>query len=362
MIFDRLQEHTVRIYDLKNKQYEIQDIQARTLLVGERFDLFAKLFYIKYRKTNRNLALEVYNKHIKVFNPDLKEPGREDKNGYDAFVNAFDKLIDDIELNGFDPNKSLVPVDENGILLDGAHRVCTLAYTNKTVRIVRFKSVHSKGRFNYEYFLKRGLSWKIADIIAHEMVLWCPNILIACLWPRMGGTEAKNNTLKLINHRYPILYTKTINTNLESFVHFIAKVYEAQNWVGNASNGFSGARDKALNCFGSNKQITFALFEANDLDSVIQLKNEIRKYFQSEKHSIHITDNANETKEIAKVILNEKELISWNKIKNSFVQKTKELINEKIYYFKNVTLINWKVTVVAAINRIKQWNNDEKNI
>lgn len=354
MIFDKIQEHTIQIYELRNKQYEIHDVPARSLLVGERFDLFAKLFYIKNRKTNHDLAIEVYNNHIKAFNPDLKEPGRTDKSGYDDFINTFDKLIDDLGTNGFNPNKSLIPVDENGILLDGAHRVCALAYVDKTVRIVHFKGVQSKGKFNYEYFLKRGLSWKIADIIAHEMVLWCPNMFIACLWPRMGGTKVKQETLNILNHHYPLCYTKTIDTNLESFVNFIAKVYKDQNWIGNADNNFAGARSKALNCYGSNRQITFALFEANDLNAVINLKNKIRQHLQSEKHSIHITDNVHETKEISNIVFNATELALWNKVNNSYLQQIKDMLNEKVYYFKHVTLINWKVTIAAIINKFKR--------
>lgn len=234
--FSLLQPHTVKLYNLECKEYEVQDVPARSLLVGSRFDLFAKLYYIRHRQTDNVMAREVYNQHIKAFNPDLKEPGREDKNGYDDFIDAFDALIDDLTVNGFDPDKSLIPIDENGIILDGAHRLCALAFADKQVRIVKFKQVTSNGRFDYEYFLKRGLSRKTADIIAGEMVLWLPNVLIACLWPRMGGMEAKKETLEMITRQYPLCYVKAISTSLESFVHFIAKVYEQQSWVGNEAN------------------------------------------------------------------------------------------------------------------------------
>lgn len=349
MNFDLIQRHTVELYDLTHKEYEELEVPARTLLVAQRFDLFAKLYYIKNRKTSRKEALEVYNNHIKAFNPDLKEPGRDDKNGYDDFVVSFDTIIEDIEQNGFDSNKSIVPVDENGVILDGAHRVSILAYLDKTVSIVRFKNVVSKGRFDYDYFLKRGLSWKIADIIALEMVQWRPNMLIACLWPRMGGPEAKKETLSIINGRYPLCYTKTINTNMESFVRFIAKVYEAQPWVGSEANGYEGARNKALYCFASNKQISFALFEADNIEEIIAFKDEIRQRFQSEKHSIHITDNVEETKEIAAIVFDSDELNSWNQLKGGFVQHLREVIAEKVYYFKHVTLINFKVAVAKML-------------
>lgn len=351
--FELLQPHTVKLYDLEHKEYEIQDVPACSLLTGNRFDLFAKLYYIRNRQTNRSMACEVYKQHIKAFNPDLKEPGREDKNGYDDFINSFDALIDDLSVNGFDPEKSIIPVDENGVILDGAHRLCALAFVNKQVRIVRFKKVKNNGLFDYKYFLERGLSWKTADIIALEMVQWLPNILIACLWPRMGENKIKKETLNLIDRQYHLCYTKHITTNLESFVRFVAKVYATQTWVGNKANGYAGARDKALNCFDSNRQIAFALFEAKNLEEIIAFKNKIRQRFQYEKHSIHITDNAIETQDIAKIVFNANELQKWNNLSNSLLSKMHDTFNEKMYYFRNVTIINFKVKVAKLLNILR---------
>lgn len=348
--FSLLQAHTVKIYSLEQKKYELQNVSARSLLTGQRFDLFAKLFYIRNRQKNKSLALEVYKQHIRAFNPDLREPGREDKNNYDDFISTFDALIDDLTINGFDSSKSLIPVDEDGVILDGAHRLCALAYADKQVRIVKFKDVKSKAKFDYDYFLKRGLSWKTADIIAFEMVRWLPNMLIACLWPRMGNLNVKNKTLEFINRQYPLCYRKSVNTNLESFVYFVAKIYETQPWVGNASNGYAGARNKALNCFASNKQIVFALFEFDKLEDVIALKAEIRQCFQCEKHSIHITDNVDESRDIAKLIFDSNTLNKWNKISSGVMSRLRETIREKIFYFKNITLIKWKVVMAKFLN------------
>lgn len=37
--FSLLQPHTVKLYNLECKEYEVQDVPARSLLVGSRFDL-----------------------------------------------------------------------------------------------------------------------------------------------------------------------------------------------------------------------------------------------------------------------------------------------------------------------------------
>ena len=85
-MLQRIQEHTVKIYNLNNQSYQIETVKARTLLSPYRFDLYAKLYYIKHRKERPEKALEVYNQHIKTFNPDWKEPGREDKISQKDFI------------------------------------------------------------------------------------------------------------------------------------------------------------------------------------------------------------------------------------------------------------------------------------
>ena len=85
-IIQRLQSHTVSIYHLTDDMVEEQIVDAKSLLTPSRFDLFAKLYYIKKRKENPTEAARIYKEHIKAFNPDLREPGRDDKNGLDDFV------------------------------------------------------------------------------------------------------------------------------------------------------------------------------------------------------------------------------------------------------------------------------------
>lgn len=61
-----------------------------------------------------------------------------------------------------------------------------------------------------------------------------------------------------------------------------------------------------------------------------------------------------ETKEISNIVFNATELALWNKVNNSCIQQIKDVLNEKVYYFKHVTLINWKVTIAAIINKFKR--------
>lgn len=64
------------------------------------------------------------------------------------------------------------------------------------------------------------------------MVLWLPNVLIACLWPRMGGMEAKKETLEMITRQYPLCYVKAISISLESLYILLPRFMNSSHgWV-----------------------------------------------------------------------------------------------------------------------------------
>ena len=336
-----VQEHTIEIYNLAQKEYTIEVVNARELLHVSRFDLFAKLYYARNRESNYDDALTVYKQHILAFNPDLKEPGREDKNSIDDFVNTFDELLYQFKKQEFDDTVSLVPIDEEGIILDGAHRVAALAYYDKKVTVLHFKNVHSKGPFDYKYFKDRGLSWHIADLIAREITIWRKDMLIACLWPGLGDIRRKNECVEMLARSYKVCYIKDINLSLKDLRLLISKVYVGQLWVNNKDAVF----DKAILCYGnSNKTMRIVLLQSNvPLEETIANKERIRRCFHKGKHSIHITDNSEETQRLASLVLSKNGLNVWHS-ENEIVEIV-ENIKERWFYFKKVRLIKIKVSL-----------------
>lgn len=343
----KFQEHTVRLYCLDNSPYTIETVDARSLLVVERFDLFAKLFYVEFRETKAELARKIYIEHIKAFNPDAKEPGREDKKSFQDFVSSFNALIDNFRDGEFDDTVSIVPVDKNGIILDGAHRVSALAYYNKKVRIARFSDVECVCRFDYKYFKLRGLSWLTCDFIANYMVKWCKNLYVACLWPRLSSQQ-KDMAERVLETHYQVAYVKEHRSNLQSLSSLMGLVYESQSWTKNRV----ALMDKASNCYGKSHVIRFVFFSAKGgLDAVLEIKEELRQRFGKGKHTVHITDNVYETMLISPYVLSEKRF-EWQKNnKLSFLSKMRESLKEQIFMFKNIYLIQAKVAVAKILRR-----------
>ncbi|NLG05027.1 MAG: hypothetical protein GX567_14525 [Clostridia bacterium] len=317
-------------------------INAVDLLSPERFDLFAKLYYAKNRHDEKAKAKQVYYEHIKAFNPSLKEPGREDKNGYEDFVQTFDTLIDNFSRNDFDNKISLVPITEDNVILDGAHRIAALACFNKKVNVVVCEGVQPKARFDYQYFKNRGLAWNTMDIIANEMVKDIPNIYVACLWPKM---KEKSQAISTLKSEFPIAYEKNISCNLTDFKQLISIIYAGQPWV----NEPESVNDKALQCFDFKGDIHFVFFTSDSLENVLSIKERIRNLYGQGKHTLHITDNAIETQVIAKNILIEEIRKNWKS--SSSAQTLMERIAEHWYYFYKVQLLNWKIKIAKLVGK-----------
>lgn len=351
-ILTSIQQHTRTLYQLDSKHYEIKKVAARNLLHVSRFDLFAKLFYIRHKESAPQLARQVYCEHIKVFNPDLKEPGREDKQGMDKFIHTFDQLIADFATSEFDETKSIVPVDKNGVILDGAHRVAALAYYGKKVTIAQFDDVTSHGIFDYNYFLSRGLSFEIADIIALEATMWCKNLYAACLWPKVSQSADRERVKRFIRNNTSLVYEKKFLVSLSQLTRFVAQIYANQSWVGTEANHFKGARDKALQCYSSHKRFEILLFQSSlPLDDIIYMKETIRGHFNYGKHAIHITDNDAETRLLSDLVLDKTKRKEWLDDGGFFsLNSLYEKMSERILLFRYQYLIPFKTYVFRLLH------------
>ena len=179
-----LHSYFVGTHRLDEMNYEVVSLSARDLL--RRFDLFSKLFYIRNRKEHPRLARRVYLENLRALVPFGVEWGKEnEKNSFSKFIEVFDYLIDLFAVNEFDASVSIVPVDSNDVLIDGAHRVAALAFYGKEVTVCRFeRPVYC---FDYAYFLERGMSRYVADLTALEAIYWLDDVNVKCIWPLSGG-------------------------------------------------------------------------------------------------------------------------------------------------------------------------------
>ena len=144
------------IYSLleKRKQYYVYECSPEKLISRYRYDVYVKYFYVKsyIEKNNYELAKKIYLSHIKSFNNYFEPDGS--KSSPDDFINNFNLLIESIKAEGL--NKTVIPISQTGIPIDGAHRLSICLYLKIKVPFLVFDLLDAK--YDREFFVSRGMS------------------------------------------------------------------------------------------------------------------------------------------------------------------------------------------------------------
>lgn len=180
---DLIHPYWVNLFHLDSLKGEVKTVPARSLLGPWRFGLFAKMVYIRYRDSRPHLAKRVYQESMRCTNPLWKEYGKEkEKNRFRIFIKVFNELIDTFSNSGFDPGESIVPVGAERHIIDGEHRVSTLAFFDKEVTICEFP-VTGMYNLKYRFYRDRGMSDYCMDLTVYESAVLLKNLRVICLWP-----------------------------------------------------------------------------------------------------------------------------------------------------------------------------------
>lgn len=330
-----LQQHTIDLYNLTHKKFELKQVPAHSLLTVNRFDLFAKLFYIKYKEINPDLALKIYVEHIKAFNPDFKEPGRTDKSTLSQFVQTFDHLISHFELHEFDKNISLIPVSEDGIILDASHRLSALIFYNKEVSIVKFEQVQPVTQFDHSYFRKRGLPNNTSDQIVLSALEYLPYARIVFFISCDKKVMQKNTDL--IAAQFPIMYTRTRRLSPSGLKRLLAVL---------AINENRYASYLKLNKFRS-VSISLVYLETESKDELITFSKNFNSKFWCNNNLCGISVNNKQVREVSEMLLSER-------IKTVTSKYTRILddLEEGSYRLKNIYLLGFKTKLAKYLQII----------
>lgn len=300
--------------DLAGQTYTSFAVDAKTFLTSKRFDLAFKLLYLEEKNRNAGFAQKVYKEHIRAFSlGKFTEPGSEEKNSIEKFFQAFDDTFESIKLDGFDSNKTLIPLSKNGLIANGAHRIASAIYLGKSVECVQIDT-HDQV-YDYKFFYDRKVARQDLDAVATKFVEHAENVYIAFIWPTAQGHNRE--TSKIIPN---IVYKKEMRLNLNGAHNLLSQIYYDESWLGSVKKNFAGARVKVMECFKTFDPVRVVAFQAENLDQVLDIKEQIRRIFNVGKHSIHITDTKEEAMRVANVVFNDNSIHFLNHAKpNKYV-------------------------------------------
>ena len=290
-----------RLADLlpPKEQLDVFECSAGDLLVPQRLDLAVKADYVAARlaKTDAPFPRTAYLEHIRAFNG-FVEADDSGKVGPDGFCRAFDELIDSVCARGLEED-CLLPVSQDGVLLDGAHRAAVCLELGLPVRVVR-TNLAAGPAFTAAYFGNRGLADTYVDAAVAGYVRRKPTTRMVLVWPT---AENRDDELSSVVERHSrVVCRKDLHLTPAGSVNFVARAYRHEPWLGDASDDFAGARNKARWCFQGKGPLRLFVVEASD--DLIACKDEIRGIFGSGKHSVHINDTHVETVELARLAFN----------------------------------------------------------
>jgi hypothetical protein len=313
------------IEDLVQNEYEIKKIVANKLLTHNRFDIAFKLLYLELRDKNVALAKEIYKDHIRAFSLNkFTEPGNKHKNSLKKFIDNFEYTFQEIKKNGFNKNKSILPLSKNNSIANGAHRLSSCIYLNKEISAVDINT--DDHIYDYKFFHNRSVPKLFLDFAAQKFIQFSLNTYIAFVWPSAKGLGGE-----LENIIPNIVYRKDIVFNLKGAHNLLSQIYSGEKWLGDVENNYRGVHAKLVECFKNFNPVRVIAFQDDKLENVILIKEKIRELFKIGKHSIHITDTKEEALRVSKLVFNENSIHFLNHSNpNRFLS-----FHKKINEFKN---------------------------
>ncbi len=270
---------------------------------SERIDIAAKLLFIKYveEKIMSSYGEDVYLNHLKVWNNLIeKEPI---KIGVKDYLESFMQIISDVKNDRFDFRKSPIFVNTKNEVINGSHRLAAAIYFNKPVYIKQADNLSGQAHCNYEIFqahnnLYGKFKTQYLDSMVMEYIERKENIFVITIFASAEGFDTE--IVKKIKKFGDIVYRKDFFMNKENAIRFIDILYQGEEWLKNG-----GRQNKTNFAFPNSGYVRTFFIEVNNPEDLIELKQDLRDFFDLGKHSLHINDTREETIRISKHLLNE---------------------------------------------------------
>lgn len=280
------------------------------LLTYKRFDVVIKYLYAS--DLSSQFYKNAYREHLKVWN-NFSE-GSPRKKGFEDFDNAFKSIIG----NTVDEP---VPVNREGHIANGAHRLAAALYHQRPINIRDTNSEEDYDiRCDYQFFIDKNLPGSILKRTALEYAKLKSNTHVICLFP-IAHTRM-NEVMNIISKYSNVFYRSSEVLNPVGQLSLMKEIYLKDGWANE-----HGIQRKSDQCFRGDNNITFVLVDAKDLETVKEMKNKVRALFNVGNHSVHINDTHEETIRIAKTVFNDNSIHFMNNRKNVPFKNYKNLMS-----------------------------------
>ncbi len=269
------------------------------LLTYKRFDVVIKYLYASNLLSD--FYKNMYKQHLKVWNQ-FKENNPE-KRGFLTFDNAFKSIIN----NTVDEP---VPVNPEGHIANGAHRLAAALYHQRPINTRECNSDELYSiEADYKHFIKKDLPTHMLKRTALEYAKLKSNTHVICLFP-IAHTRI-DEVMDIINEYVNVFYSTSEELNATGQLGLMKEIYFVEGWANEA-----GIKRKGDQCFRGKSKVTFLLIDADNIETVKEMKTKIRELFNVGNHSVHISDYHEDAIRISKTVFNDNSIHFLNNRKN----------------------------------------------
>ena len=348
----------------KEENYAIEEVDPRVLLCPKRLDIAAKYLYLCLQEKHRSHAEDLYNEHIRCMTKGAFIEPYSDKKSAKDFIRQFDDLYAKMQAEGYGDNFSPIPVDKNYRIMDGAHRVAVCLKLGIRVPIVLLPIEAKYDVYDQHYFESLGMSKAMLNEIVFCYLKLSAKCVCINVWPSAKGHESEFETI--LNREFDVVYRKDFELNENGAFYYLAQIYKEYSWAQNNGNQFSGIYRKLLPCFPQFQPVRAIFAEVEDRERLIAIKEEMRTLFGIGKHSLHITDNEEETIQMGNIILSDNTILFLNHCQPLKFKNTFKLLEEaRILMERNTVCITGSLILslygIRAANDVDYISEDDKD-
>ena len=162
---EQISESVKQCYHITEKtRFEVETVDANTLLTNNRLDLGAKLYYIQcyMEQKEMELAKQLYCKHIEVMECPVQSE-KESKEQMEESLDNFQYLIETFRAE--EEEETLVVVGAQNEILDGTHFVACSIYFGRKVKTICFYEIEGE-KFDFKFFSENGLETGYIELMA----------------------------------------------------------------------------------------------------------------------------------------------------------------------------------------------------
>lgn len=115
------------------------------------------------------------------------------------------------------------------------------------------------------------------------------------IWPAAADPGRIQTISGMLASCGTIIQQRAISLNYTGLRNYMVQIYRYEKWAGSSRNHYRGIPAKLNPCYREGRPVWMFELECGNLESLLRTKDRIREFCGIGKHSIHSSDNKEET-------------------------------------------------------------------